>query len=260
MSWLIAFSRRLAGSRRAHLWYGDTTVSTSLSVRFIVRSTLLSAIAVAALAACMDAPNAPVTAERLRGMAPALAKANAWGPYMAVFDDDTVNNKLRGDGRGTYIDSELACVNSETSGGGLYQLRSIRNTGACKALHRGEWRFFRFDSSATNLDLDQDNSLDEATEDAPARLLASNAFAQGAASTPVVIFILQVLPGDSTSQNHKWQIRYRANVGVSGSGVAGNPRIIQAVLGNAKADIYDVNGIVVASNVDLPFRLSLTKQ
>ena len=210
-------------------------MSKAISVRFIVRSTLLSAVAVVALAACTDAPNAPVTAERLRGMPPSLAKVSTKGSYTAVFDD-IVTNKLRSNGRGIYIDSEAACVNSETTGGGIYQLRTIRNSGVCKALHRGEWRFFTFDVGATMLDLDQDN-LVEATEDAPARILAANAFAQGATSTPVMILILQVLPGDSTSQNHKWQIQYRANVSVTGSGTASSPRVIQAFPGNAKADI-----------------------
>jgi hypothetical protein len=234
-------------------------MSESIGVRFTVRSTLLHAIAVIALAACTEAPNAPVTAAP-RGVTPLLAKANPWGPYNAVFDD-AVSNKLRSDGHGTYIDSEVACVNSETIGGGLYQLRTIRNTGACKQLHRGEWRFFTFDVGATMLDFDQDGVI-EPIEAAPARLLADNAFAQGATSTPVKIFILQVLPGDSTSQNHKYQIQYRTNVKTSGSGTVSSPRIIEAtgLLGNAKADIFDVNGTVVASNVDLPFKLTLTRQ
>jgi hypothetical protein len=236
-------------------------VSKSLSVKFIVRSTLLCSVAVVSIAACADAPNAPSAAER-RGMTPSLAKANPWGPYTAVFDDGA-SNKLGSDGQGTYIDSEAACVNSETIGGGLYQLRTIRNTIACKRLHRGEWRYFTIDLGApiVGLDLDQDGG-DEATEAAPARLLADNAFAQGASSTPLKIFVLQVLLGDSTSQNHKYQILYRTNVRVSGSGTANSPRVLEAsaVLGNAKVDIYDAAGAVVASNVDLPFKLTLTKQ
>lgn len=237
-------------------------MSKSISVKFIVRSTLLGSVAVVSIAACTDAPNAPSAAESLRGLTPSLAKANPWGPYTAVFDD-AVSNKLRSDGRGIYIDSEAACVNSEAIGGGLYQLRTIRNTVACKRLHRGEWRYFTIDLGAPviGLDLDQDGG-DEATEAAPARLLADNAFAQGAVSTPVKIFVLQVLPGDSTSQNHKYQIVYRTNVRVSGSGTANSPRVLEAsaVLGNAKVDIYDGAGAVVASNMDLPFKLTLTKQ
>jgi hypothetical protein len=55
-------------------------------------------------------------------------------------------------------------------------------------LVRGAWRFFAFEVGTPLLDLDQDGVV-EAIESAPARLDASNAFARGATTTPLSIFI-----------------------------------------------------------------------
>jgi hypothetical protein len=217
----------------------------------VVRSLFLFTCAVGLMAACVDAPTAAPT--RSAPAEPLLSNASDWGPYTALFDDATTN-KVRSDGRGIYRDAG-DCVHSATFGGGGYLFRTIENTTECKALVRGAWRFFTIDFGTPLINLDQD-SIPEAVEYAPGRILADNAFANRATSTPVRIFIHEVFPNGSTSQNHKWLIQYRNNVAVSGT----TTRILQAFPGNAKADISDAAGILVVSNVDLPFKLSLTKQ
>jgi hypothetical protein len=217
----------------------------------LARCLFLSTFTLGVIVACTDAPTASPTRS-----APAearLAKVSDWGPYTALFDDATTN-KVRSDGRGIYRDA-ADCVHSATLPGGAYLFRTIENTTECKALVRGTWRFFTIDFGTPSIDLDQD-TIPEAVEFAPGRILADNAFANRATSTPVRIFIHEVFADGSTSQNHKWLITYRNNVAVSGT----TTRILQAFPGNAKADVSDLAGVIVLSNVDLPFKLSLTKQ
>jgi hypothetical protein len=97
----------------------------------------------------------------------------------------------------------------------------------------------------------------EAVEDAPARLLADNAFAQGATSTPLKILVLEVLPSGATTQNTKWTLVYSANVSVSGSGV----RTLESTAGSAQVKIYAGTygrGSIAVATLDVPFKLTLT--
>lgn len=220
----------------------------------------VSALAAVTLTACKEAPTAAAARNIVLGSVPQFAKSNAWKAYTAMFSDG-VDDKLRSGGRGTYLD-DVDCVGSATFGGGLYQLRTIRNTAVCKAQTRGTWRFLTIDLGTAVLDLDQDG-VAEAIESAPGRVDADNAFAKGATSTQVTIFILQVLPGDSTTQDFKYTLLYKNAVPVSGGAV----RVLQALPGSATVDIYagavdprrpDRNLLV--GTRDLPFRLTMTPQ
>jgi hypothetical protein len=232
------------------------TVSKSNAVKSFTSRTLMRALALVAVSACTEVPSAPNAIL----LTPSLAKANAWGPYAAMFADGA-DDKLQSDGRGIYFE-DVDCVGSNTYAGGLYQLRTIKNTGVCKAQTRGTWRFFTIDFGTPVLDLDQDG-IAEAIEFAPARLGADNAFAQGATSTSVNIFILEVVAGDSTTQNFKYTLIYQNKVPVSGSSV----RVVQAMPGSAAVRIYagavDLRrpdpGLLVGTR-DLPFKLTLTPQ
>ena len=172
---------------------------------------------------------------------------------------------MRSDDGTAYVDGAPAydpnCVHSQRSPGGLYQLRTIAATGACKAVQRPGWRWLSFDLGAGNtLDLDQDGTA-EPVEHAPGRLLADDTFAQGATSTIVRIYVFVVNPDGSTEWDGKWELRYRSEVTVTIPGDGG--RILQAASGNATVDIYNKwragkpLGPPVAT-VQLPFTLTLT--
>lgn len=212
---------------------------------------LACSAALAGFAACADAPSGPMP------VSPSLAKAPTNSSYAASFRD-SVSDRLRSDGRGTYVDG-TSCVTSlgGSAGGGLYQLRSIENILACTSLTRGVWRGFAFDLGVASADLDQDG-VQEAVEDAPARMLADKAFAQGATSTPVKILVLEALPSGATTQNTKWTLIYTSNVPVSGTGA----RTLEAIAGQAQVKIYAGTygrGSVAVATVDLPFKLTLTQ-
>jgi len=183
-------------------------------------------------------------------------------PFTAVLDDATAY-KLHSDGGGTYVDGypdySSSCVDSKGHAGGVYQLRTIANTGDCKAVLRPAWRWFRIDLGSALLDLDQDGTA-EAIEDAPGRLLASDAFAQGATSSPAKIYILVVNADGSTTQNTKYELAFRAGVSVTDIGNGG--RILEAPAGSATVDIFGSwkagkpVGPTLAT-VQLPFKLTL---
>ena len=211
------------------------------------------------LAACrqdpMDTPNVV--------MGPVLL-AQSPDAYTALFDD-AIGNLLRSDGAGSYADGGPAynpnCVHSMRSAGGLYQLRTIANTAYCKGVQRPGWRSFKIELGVPSLDLDQDG-VAEAIEDAPGRMLVDNAFAQGATSSPVKIFLLVVNANGSTTQDTKYELRFRSNVSVTDIG--NQSRILQAVTGSATVDVYNAwakGGKPVeppVGTIQLPFKLTLS--
>jgi hypothetical protein len=182
--------------------------------------------------------------------------------YTVVFDD-ALGYQLRSDGGGTYADGgpnyDPNCVTSQRYGGGLYQLRTIAKTVTCKAVQRPAWRWFKIDLGVPGLDFDQDG-VAEAIEDAPGRLLADNAFAQGATSTAVKILLFVVNADGSTTQDQKYELRFRT--GVSVTDIGNESRILEAAAGNATVDIYNKwkagnpVGPPIAT-IQLPFKLTL---
>jgi hypothetical protein len=224
------------------------------------RTLALLGVLALSLAGCSG--EAPTTVDALTESA-LLAKGG--GPtdaYTAAFDD-ALGYQLRSDGGGTYPDGgpdySPNCVSSLRHGGGLYQLRTIANTVTCKAVQRPAWRWFKIDLGVPGLDLDQDG-VAEAIEDAPGRLGASDAFAQGATSTAAKIFVLVVNPDGSTTQNAKYELRFRTSVSVTDIG--NESRVLEAAAGNATVDIYNKwkagnpVGPPIAT-IQLPFKLTL---
>ena len=248
---------RRAGCQQAHLTSGDTV--SPFQSRGAVGASTVVAIEICGLAACTDSPTTAVVSP---GGAVSAAKSSTSSSYVATFDDGATNN-LRSDG-GAYPGGD-PCATSEggSAGGGLYQLRTIANTVPCKAETRGQWRFFTFDFGTDPLPIDFDqDGLAESIEAAPARLIASAAFApRGAVTTPVTIYILEVLPPPgATTQNTKWSIVYRTPATVS---ISGAVRVVEALPANATADVYSYatggsTGVFVRT-VSLPFRLTLTQ-
>jgi hypothetical protein len=224
------------------------------------RTSALLALALIGISACDH--DAPTSLDLLTGP-PLLAKGGGGGPMTATFDDGA-GYQLRSDG-GAYLDGNpdfsSTCVASTRYTGGLYQLRTIANTGACKAVQRPGWRWFTIDLGAPLIDLDQDG-VAEAIEDAPGRLLAADAFAQGATSTPVKIYILVVNADGSTTQDAKYELAFRA--GVSTTDIGSGARILEAAAGNATVDVYGAwtkSGKPLGpplATVQLPFKLTLT--
>jgi len=217
---------------------------------------LFSGLAVLALTACADASSAPTIVPP----APLLAKTPAGGPYSAVFADD-VNDKLHSDGRGPYLESVHEggdCTNSlGYRGSGLYQLRTIQNSGPCKAQERGTWRYFSIHLGAGIADLDQDGDSAETVESVPGRLLASGVFGVRATSAPVTIYLFEVLPPNgTTTEDPAWTLKFNASVPATGTG---GVRVLEALPGNAAVTITSAAGVVVAT-VDLPFKLTMTPQ
>lgn len=262
------------GSKATWALAGDTanatTKITTNSTRFVKSGELVANITIAG-----DAPLAlfdivVVTAGGKKGIGIEQFAVKATGQYTAVFGD-ALSNLLRSDNGAAYVDGgpshDPNCVTSMEIPGGIYQLRTVAATGACKAVQRPGWRWFTFDlGSGNTLDLDQDG-VAESIESAPGRLLAENAFAQGATGTFVRIFVFIVNPDGGTEWDAKWDVRYRADVVVTTLNDGG--RILEASAGNALVDIY---GPIVSSRpgppkaaqpaatVQLPFKLTLTPQ
>ena len=256
------------GSKATWALAGDTanatTRITTNSTRFMKSGELVANITIAA-----DAPLAlfdivVVTTGGKKGIGIEQFTVKATDQYTAVFDD-AGGNLLRSDNGTAYEDGspdfDTSCISSQKSPGGIYQLRMVAATGACKAVRRPGWRWFTFDLGAGNtLDFDQDG-IAEPIESAPGRLLADDAFAQGATGTLVKIFVFVVNPDGSTEWDGKWELRYRADVSVTHLGGAG--RILEAPPGNATVDIYNKwragkpIGPPIAT-VQLPFKLTLT--
>jgi len=213
-------------------------------------ASLLRVLVLVAVVACEQNPIVPVPTS------PSLAKAASNPARVATFAD-AATDRLRSDGGGSYMDG-VACATSVagSAGGGVYQLRSIANTPGCLIQTRGTWRSFAMDFGTPIVDVDQDG-VAEAVEAAPARLLAENAFAQGATTTPIKILVLEVLADGTTTQNTKWTLQYTSNASVTGT----TTRVIQALPGNATVNVYAgtvARGSVPVATIDLPFTLTLT--
>lgn len=195
--------------------------STRSSVRVLASLVALAFVATA----CQDGQQAPTA---LDGSSPSFAKPSNPGNGGGGGDDDGGSTganwtlvadafDVASDGKGTldadgdgnddangYVDEDQ-CVRVAIDKK-FYQLRTIRNTDACKALARGEWRYLQL--SGTGLDLDQDGTV-ESTEDAPARFIAPDLFAPGrTSSTPVTILVLTVNDDGSTTQDTRYRIEY----------------------------------------------------
>jgi hypothetical protein len=225
-------------------------MSTFHAVAQSSAGSLLGVFLLVAVVACEQNPIVPVPTS------PSLAKAASNRARVATFADSATDG-LRSDGGGSYVDG-VACATSVagSAGGGVYQLRSIANTPDCLAQTRGTWRSFAIHFGTPVVDLDQD-SVADTVEVAPARLLAENAFAQGATTTPIKILVLEVLADGTTTQNTKWTLQYTSNASVSGT----TARTIQALPGNATVNVYAGTvgrGSVPVATIDLPFTLTLT--
>jgi hypothetical protein len=125
---------------------------------------------------------------------------------------------------------------------------------------RPGWRYFTIDLGAGNtFDFDQD-SVAEAIENAPARLILADAFSQGVTTTSARVLILVVNPDGSTTQASNWSLEYPDGAAVTVTSSGG--RILTTVTG--KADImYTTNvhgGKVVSTykgTVQVPFTVTL---
>jgi hypothetical protein len=254
------------GSKATWAIAGDTAFATTRittnSTHFVKAGELVANITISG-----DAPLAAydiivVTALGKKGIGIekfTVKLSNSGGPVSATFDD-AAPNALRSDG-GAYVEGQ-SCVLGLWFASGLVQLRTIAPTAACLDVARPGWRFFRFNFGAPVVDLDQDG-IAESVEDAPARILADNVFAQGATATGVRILVLLVNPDGTTEIDTKWTVHFPAGVPVSDGG--GGARILQALPGAATANIYAgyvdtpirKNKTPVAT-VQLPFRLTVT--
>ncbi|HJR36463.1 MAG TPA: hypothetical protein VJ817_16015 [Gemmatimonadales bacterium] len=256
------------GSQAVWALAGDTAFATTRvtvnSTRFVKSGELVANITIAA-----DAPLAlfdvvVITLAGKKGIGIEKFAVQDSDRYTAVFGDASAD-RVRSDDGTAYMDGspgyDLNCVTSQRFPGGLYQLRTVAATGACKAVQRPGWRWFTFDLGAGNtLDLDQDGTA-EPIEQAPGRLLADDTFAQGATGTLGKIYIFIVNPDGSTEWDAKYELRYRADLAVTV--LAGGGRLLEASAGTATVDIYNKwragkpLGSPIAT-VDLPFTLTLT--
>ena len=259
------------GSKAVWALAGDTALATTKittnSTRFVKSGELVANITIAG-----DAPLARFdivvqTARGKNGIGIELFIVKDTGPadsYSALFDD-ALTYSLRSDGGGQYTDGSPAynpnCIHSVRHGGGLYQLRTIANTAYCKAVQRPAWRSFQIDFGVPSVDLDQDG-VAEVIEDAPGRILVDNAFAQGVTSSPAKIFVLVVNSDGSTTQDTKYELRFRTNIAVTDIG--NESRMLEALPGNAAVDIFNAwrqGGKPVGPplrTIQLPFRVTLT--
>ena len=256
------------GTRAVWGLAGDTTFATTRvttnSTRFVSSGELIANITIAA-----DAPVAlfdvvVITLAGKKGIGIEKFAVQESDRYTAVFSD-AADDGLRSDDGTAYVDGSPDygpnCVTSQRFPGGLFQLRTIAATGACKAVQRPGWRWFSIHLGAGNtLDLDQDG-VAESIEHAPGRLLADDTFAQGATGTLVKLYVFVVNSDGSTEWNGKFELRYRADVTVTDLG--GEGRILEARVGNATVDVYNKwragkpLGAPIAT-LQLPFKLTLT--
>ena len=259
------------GSKAIWALAGDTSFATTKirtnSTRFIKSGELVANITIETDAPLLRFDIMVTTGRGKNGIGIELFAVKETGPYDAysALFDDALSYRIRSDGGGQYVDGSPAynpnCVHSARSAGGLYQLRTIANTAYCKAAQRPNWRWFKIDLGVPSVDLDQDG-IAEAIEDAPGRMLVDNALAQGATSSPAKIFLLVVNPDGSTTQDAKYELRFRSNVSVTDIGNAS--RVLQAVAGNATVDFYNAwrqGGKPIGPpllTLQLPFKLTLT--
>ncbi len=160
------------------------------------------------------------------GLSKAGQKASL-GPFSAGTGlvNDSLTDKVRSDGRGLYSDG-VDCVSVIVGGGGgVYQDRTVANTDVCNGelswwspnpsglpTHRFLSLDFSLPVSPTTTtapgDLDG-NGAAETVEKAPARFIASTAFAQNPSTTAVQILVLKVNADGTTTQDTAWQLTYR---------------------------------------------------
>ena len=197
-------------------------------------SPAILALAFALLGGCVaegtTTPSTPVPEPALgkgSSQTVAVTVGPSGGPYVATLND-SATYKVRSDHGTAYL--EGGCTSSLRSAGGVYQLRTIVNSVPCKAVQRPGWRWFTIDFGAgPTHDLDQDGTA-ETIEHAPGRLLATEAFAQGATSTSVRILIFKVdsLTG-STTHDAAWELSYNNGAATTPTPTGG--RVLTAVVG-----------------------------
>jgi hypothetical protein len=203
-----------------------------------------------ALGACADSTSpAPIDSPvRAQGVS---------DEYPDAVLDDGVENRIRSDGLGAYVDgtpwnyAPPHCVISSLGSSGFYMLRTARNSTACNDFASYEERRFLFDLGSPLVDLDSDGIV-ESIELPSGRFLMDKA--TGRTSTPVTILL---------AAGPRWEVEYRSNATTRDG--AGGIRIIEAIPGSATADIYEriqVKGRLERHHrgtLDLPFRLTLSR-
>jgi hypothetical protein len=260
------------GSQAVWAIDGDTTFATTKvmtnSTRFVKSGELVANITIAADAPLELFDIVVRTAGGKNGIGIELFSVKSPGPYngySAQFDDG-VGMLVRSDGAGAYFDDGpdylTTCVHSAGSGGGFYQLRTIANTGYCKALQRPAWRWVTLDLGTPSLDFDQDG-MPESIESVPARLLFPDALANRARSTGARILVLVVNPDGSTTQDQKYELAYRTSLLVTDLG--NGTRVIATRSGDDVVDVYgawthgEPTGPILAT-FSLPMRLTIMPQ
>ena len=256
------------GSRATWGLNGDTTFATTKiktnSTRYVSATEIVANITISVDAALASYDINVVTSSGKHGVGIELFTVAPYhangGPFTAMLDD-ALTYKLRSDD-GTSYANGLRCVYSAwASSGGFYQLRTIDNTVECKAVTRPGWRYFALDLGPTNtFDLDQDGHA-EAIENVPARLMFSDAFAQGAATTPARLLVLVVNPDGSTTQASNWSLEYRDGAAITVT--SGDGRILTTVNGTADVvyteTFHGKQVTTVKGTVQVPFKLTLAR-
>jgi hypothetical protein len=259
------------GSKAVWALAGDTTFATTRittnSTSFVSSGELVANITIASDAPLASFDIQVLTAGGKKGIGIELFTVQETGRWFALFDD-AAGNKLRSDNGTAYEDGSPSyspnCVLSKGSnaGGGLYQLRTIAPTDACKAVIRPGWRYFKIDFGAQVVDLDQDGTA-EAIEDAPGRLLAPDALATGATATSTRVLIFVVNPDGSTTWDTKYTL-YLQGVTVSGGGAthtlqaSGSSAAAALYLGYADPARSPPKHNQFITTVQLPFQVTLT--
>ena len=256
------------GSRAIWALNGDTALTLTKirtnSTRYVSSREVVANITIAADAVAQLYDVVVVTAGGKKGIGIelfAVTVGASGGPYTAVLND-SATYKLRSDD-GTMYAHLVRCVGSQRFAGGIYQVRTIANTVGCKAVQRPGWRWFSIDLGTGNPhDLDQDGTA-EPIEHVPGWFSAADAFANGATSTAVRIFILKVdsLTG-STTQDPVWNLEYTAPAAVETRPNEG--RVLTAAVGavNVLKPVLVGRKIVWTSqgSATLPFQLTLVPQ
>ena len=191
-------------------------------------------------------------------------------PTVTVKSDD-LTYKVRSDGMGVGHDEPNLYVNAEQCVAvpeGEFIMRTISFAEGCSAQPRGDWRYLTFDLTGVNdanpacaageFNLDQDGFC-EPLELAPARVSLSKLGNKTQGST-VSIWILELNPDGTTTQNREWRILYQNAVVVPPT--AGNG-VITLAPGEALADFCFEDdkpsgnrGCPSSGTIDLPFHFT----
>ena len=230
-------------------WWTPDAVDTPACERIVNRTHTVSCIALVAFG-CADATTRPTATS------PSLAQQTGGEQHPVAVFDDTPTYKVRSDGFGAYVDGTPwnfeppHCVISDLGASGFYMLRTSRNSTSCQDFASYDERRFIFDLGAPLEDLDGDSVI-EALEEASGRFLVDKA--TGKTSSPLLIL---------TGPGPLWEIRYQKNIVTRND--AGGARILEAIPGDAAADLYQrvqVRGRLVSQfrrTVQLPFKLTLS--